>query len=287
MTTARVIVTRPAAEARLWVRQLKNAGIAAEAIPLIDIRPLSSPADVQLLRNAWEALEGCAACMFVSGNAVTHFFKKKKLFAQADRTQTAINNVANDKAAEIWPNVRFMAPGPGTVAALRSVGIAAPRIDAPALDASQFDSEALWQVIGSRDWSGRKVLIVRGQSAGAHGASAGRDWIVRQWQGAGASVDVVSVYRRCAPDWDKARLQRVRQAGADGSVWLFSSSEAVANLVETAGLRGMGWQGARAVATHPRIAQAVRAAGWGVVVESRPALADIRQALGSVELRHP
>ena len=82
-------------------------------------------------------------------------------------------------------------------------------------------------------------------------------------------------------------VQRARQAGSDGSVWLFSSSEAVANLCQMAGLQDMDWRGARAVATHPRIADAVRAAGWGVVVASRPALNDIRQTLGSIESQHP
>ena len=82
MTTARVIVTRPAPDAGLWVGQLEHAGIAAEAIPLIDILPLSGPADVQSLKEAWEALGGYAACMFVSGHAVEQFFKKKGLFCR-------------------------------------------------------------------------------------------------------------------------------------------------------------------------------------------------------------
>ncbi|MDB5938933.1 MAG: uroporphyrinogen-III synthase, partial [Polaromonas sp.] len=149
------------------------------------------------------------------------------------------------------------------------------------------DSEALWQVIGARDWQGRRVLVVRGQSAGAAGASSGRDWIARQWQEAGASVDFVGVYQRRAPLLTGAQVARARQASADGSVWLFSSSEAVANLVGLADLQGVDWRRARAIATHPRIAQAVRAAGWGVVVESRPALQDIRQTLGSIESHHP
>jgi len=282
MRTARVIVTRPAREAALWVQQLEIAGIAAEAMALIDITPLSSPADVQALKNAWEALDSYAACMFVSGHAVEQFFKQNRPFAHDERAQLAIKSIADGNLSQVLLNVRFMAPGPGTVAALKAVGVPASQIDAPALDASQFDSQALWQVVGGRDWSGCKVLIVRGQSAGNQGAP-GRDWIARQWQGAGASVDFVSVYQRCAPQWTEALLQRVRQAAKDGSSWLFSSSEAVANLVGMPGLQGLDWQGARAVATHPRIAQAVRAAGWGVVVESRPALADIRQALGSVE----
>jgi uroporphyrinogen-III synthase len=62
-------------------------------------------------------------------------------------------------------------------------------------------------------------------------------------------------------------------------VWLFSSSEAVANL--RALLPDQSWQQARAVATHPRIAQAARDAGFAVVCESRPALADVVASIES------
>ncbi|CAN5318314.1 N/A [soil metagenome] len=287
MTTARVIVTRPAPDAASWVGQLEQAGIAAEAFPLIDIVPVKSPADVQALQDAWQALDGYAACLFVSGHAVTYFFKQNKALAQYARAQPAINNIASEGFHQIPPGLRFMAPGPGTVAALLAAGIPAGQIDAPAADASQFDSEALWRVVGARDWQGRKVLIVRGQSAGAEGATSGRDWIVRLWHDAGASVEFVGVYQRRAPLLTETQIERARQASADGSVWLFSSSEAVAHLVGLAGLQGVDWGRARAVATHPRIAQAVRAAGWGVVVVSRPALSDIRQTLGSIESHHP
>ena len=287
MTTARVIVTRPARDAAQWVRQLQQAGIAAEAFPLIEIAPLSGAASVQALHDAWKAMGDYAACMFVSGHAVEHFFKENAAFVHADSAQEAINTIANHTFRPVPPGMRFMAPGPGTVAALLAAGIPAAQMDAPPPDASQFDSEALWQVIGQRDWQGRRVLIVRGQSTGAPGNTSGRDWIVRQWEAAGARVDFVGVYQRLPPVLNEAQIERARQAGTDGSVWLFSSSEAVANLRQLAGLQGMDWRGARAVATHPRIAEAVRAAGWGVVVESRPALKDIRQTLGSIESHYP
>ena len=287
MTTARIIVTRPEPDAGLWAQQLAQAGIPAEALALIDIAPLSGVAHAQALDQAWRALDGYAACMFVSGHAVNHFFKQKRPFAQAGRAQAAIDNVADSDSLVIPPHLRFMAPGPGTVAALRAVGVPAAQIDAPAADARQFDSESLWQTIGARDWQGRKVLIVRGQSAGAEGASSGRDWISRQWRDAGAGVDFVGVYQRRAPVLTDAQIVRARQASADGSVWLFSSSEAVGHLLQLTGLQDVDWHRARAIATHPRIAQAVRAAGWGVVVASRPALQDIRQTLGSIELQHP
>jgi uroporphyrinogen-III synthase len=148
----------------------------------------------------------------------------------------------------------------------------------------------LWQVIGQRDWQGRRVLVVRGESSGAaaqaSGASAvppGRDWIARQWVAAGAQLDFVAVYQRRAPRLTEAQVQRARLASGDGSVWLFSSSEAVANLLSLPVLAAIDWHSARAIATHPRIGDAVRAAGWGVVVASRPALKDIRDTLASIE----
>jgi uroporphyrinogen-III synthase len=264
----RVIVTRPESDAAHWVRQLQQQGFDAEALPLIEIAPVCDAASQQALRQAWEALPGYAACLFVSGHAVAHFFNANPALA-------------------LPPGLRCMAPGPGTVTALRAAGVPDAQIDAPAPDATQFDSEALWQVIGQRDWRGRRVLVVRGHSAGAQGVSSGRDWIARQWQDAGAQVNFVGVYQRQAPLLDAAQLQRVRAASADGSVWLFSSSEALANLLGLAGLEGVDWRGARAIATHPRIEAAVRAAGWGVVAPSRPALDDIRVTLASLESDYP
>jgi len=295
MTTApRLIVTRPEPDAGLWVGQLAQAGIDATALPLIEIAAVdgsnNNGTGAPAPRQGWQALEGYDACMFVSGHAVTHFFNKKPGFPQVGPAQSAIDCIALCSLANVAPQLRFMAPGPGTVAALRTAGVPAAQIDAPALDAAQFDSEALWQVIGRRDWQGRKVLVVRGQGGegeGAKDAGTGRDWLARQWRQAGAQVDFLSVYQRRAPVPTPAQVELARTAAADGSVWLFSSSEAVANLAGLPGLQGLDWGRARAIATHPRIVQAVRAAGWGVVAESRPALQDIGRALASIELRHP
>jgi uroporphyrinogen-III synthase len=279
-----VIVTRPACDAQRWVQQLQQSGIDAEALPLIEIAAADGPADVQALAHAWQRLGDYAACMFVSGNAVTHFFQGKEALAQQLWAQAAINSIAEQN-----PGLRCMAPGPGTVAALRAVGVPASQIDAPAADAEQFDSEALWASVGQRDWQGSRVLIVRGASAAssASSASVGRDWIAQQWQAAGAQVDFVGVYQRRAPTLTQAQAERARTASVDGSVWLFSSSEAVANLARMPDLAGTDWSRARAIATHPRIVDAARAAGWGVVVASRPALHDISATLRSIESSHP
>ncbi|MES2361768.1 MAG: uroporphyrinogen-III synthase [Pseudomonadota bacterium] len=282
----RVLVTRPAHDAGLWVEQLQQGGFDAQALPLIEIAPASSAAAVAALQHAWQTLDGYAACMFVSGNAVEYFFKSKVPMANAGWAQTAINKIANAAQNLVPQGLRLMAPGPGTAAALLAAGVPAGQIDAPPESALQFDSEALWQVIGQRGWQGRRVLLVRGQSQGSPGdgpGSPGRDWLMRQWQAAGASVDVVTVYERRVPQLGQAQLGLAQAASADGSVWLFSSSEAVANLRAAPGLPALDWSRARAVATHPRIAQTVQAVGWGVVVESRPALKDILVTLRSIE----
>ena len=172
-----------------------------------------------------------------------------------------------------------MAPGPGTAQVLAAQGVPVAQIDTPPADAAQFDSEALWQVIGQRDWAGQRVLIVRGQSGASDAVATGREWLTRQLENAGASVDFVVVYERRAPDFTPAQLQRMAASQRDGSVWLFSSSEALAHLPQ-----GTDWSQARAIATHSRIAHAAQAAGWGVVIESRPALDDI---VASIELVYP
>lgn len=281
--TPRVIVTRPADDALIWVHQLNAAGCSAEALPLIGIGAATSPAQVAALQAAWQALDTYAACLFVSGNAVEHFFRSNSLQVQGFIACDAIEKVAIS-------GLRCLAPGPGTVTALRAVGVPAAQIDAPPPDAGQFDSQALWQVIGPRDWQGQRVLVVRGDSVAAESSSLpettsttpGRDWIARQWTEAGATVDFVSVYERRPPALTPDQCQRARDASVDGAVWLFSSSEAVGNLVGTAALAGTDWGRARAVATHPRIAERVRQAGWGQVRESRPALADIVRAVAVV-----
>lgn len=268
MTAVSVIVTRPAQDADRWVQSLQARGLRVEALPLIEIAALP-PSDA--LAEAWKDMHAYAALMFVSGNAVQAFFASNQAPALIRRAQKATNSIADQVP-------RFLAPGPGTVAALRQAGVPGALIDAPAKDAGQFDSEALWAVIDGRNWQGLRVLIVRGQSAGnGEPAGAGRDWLAQQLLDAGARVDVVAVYQRRKPAFSAAQLLRIEAAARDGSVWLLSSSEALANLP------AQDWSRARAVTTHPRIAEAARAAGWGVVVQSRPELGDIVASIESMQ----
>jgi len=270
----RVIVTRPRREAQRWVADLAAAGHEALALPLIEVAPPADPAPV---RQAWAKLGDYAAVMFVSANAADYFFASKPL-----PSPVAIDVFAT--------KTRAWATGPGTAAALRRAGLAAARIDAPLNDSGQFDSEALWQVVATQLQPGQRVLIARGDDegavhgdageAGSTGAGRGRDWLATTLAAAGIRVEFVVAYRRQAPNWLAPQQALAAAAARDGAVWLFSSSQAVANLRLL--LPAQRWQQARAVATHPRIAEALRQAGFGLVQVARPALADLLASIESL-----
>ncbi len=265
---ARAIVTRPAREAAQWVAKLQARGLAACALPLIAIRPVSDPALRQALQQARERFASYRAVMFVSGNAAQYFFEENRAAALIHQALDAINT-------RVW------APGPGTAAALRQAGLAAARIDTPCANAEQFDSETLWQVVAPQIAAGDRVLIVRGSNTPAAEGGNGREWLAGRITAAGGAVDFVAAYERGAPRLDAAQQALARQSASDGSVWLLSSSEAVAHLATA--LPGQDWGRARALTTHPRIADAAHAAGFGQVLECRPRFEDV---VASIESLH-
>jgi uroporphyrinogen-III synthase len=109
---------------------------------------------------------------------------------------------------------------------------------------------------------------------------AGRDWFADHVRAAGGEVEFVVAYQRCMPEVTEADRALAQQAGVDGTVWLFSSSEAITNLLSVC--TGQDWSKARAVVTHSRIARAAREAGFSVVCESRPTLAALMASIESL-----
>jgi uroporphyrinogen-III synthase len=244
----------------------------AVALPLIDVGPVPNK---QSLQEAWARLHTFDAVMFVSSNAVEQFFASNTTVAPVFTAQSAIKT-------------RAFSTGPGTVAALLRAQVALQFLDAPDLQAGQFDSEALWAVVRQQVQPGFRLLIVRGTDMAADtvdvdvdmggkgtgdepaagDAGQGRDWFAHQAAAAGATVEFVVAYQRMCPQLTAAEQALAQQAASDGSVWLFSSSQAIAHL--QACCPKQSWQQARAVVSHPRIGLAAREAGFAVVCESRP-----------------
>ncbi|MBI3348533.1 MAG: uroporphyrinogen-III synthase [Burkholderiales bacterium] len=245
MTAPTLLVTRPRPQCAAWLARLAVLGVPAAALPLIEILPALDAGPVQA---AWAALSAVDLAVFVSPNAVEHFF------AQAPGD---------------WP-VHTLAAcvGPGSAQALAERGVPAANIVQPAADAASLDSEHLWEQLSPRrDWRGARVLLLRGDG--------GREWLAEQLTEAGAQVEAVTVYHRSGPRWTAAEqaLLGAVLAHPQRHVWLFSSAEAVSHL------RGQPLAGQRAIATHPRIADAARLAGFSPVVLARPDPEAVTQAL--------
>lgn len=247
----RVIVTRPAAQGQAFVQRLRALGVDAVALPLIAIAP---PVDADAVRRAWTTLERQALVMFVSANAVMHFFDQRPPGAR-------------------WPaGTMAGSTGPGTTAALHAAGVDAAHIVDPG-PAGPFDTDTLWLRIAAWPWAGRQVLVVRGES--------GRDWLAGRLREAGAEVAHVAAYRRLAPSFEGEAGALLAEALAHpgGHCWHFSSSEAIERLV--ARHAGADWAAARALATHPRIAAAARRLGFGHVDEVGVRPEDVATAIGA------
>ncbi len=235
---------------------LRQRGFSAEALPLIAI---SAAPDRAALSAHRVQLADHAAAMFVSVNAVQGFLSEP---------------------GWSWPHsTRAWATGPGTAVALVAAGVPIDLVDAPDPQAAQFDSEALWVRVGASVRPGDQVLIVRG--GGADGQPAGRDWLGSRLEARGAKVKTAVAYVRDLPRWDASQRAHAQASARGGAWWLLSSSEGVDNLGRL--VPGQDWAAARALCTHPRIADAARAVGFGVVAVSRPGLDDIAAFLQSAQ----
>lgn len=307
--TLPVIVTRPAPQAAQWATELRQRGHAAQALPLMEVGPSTSIAAHNALRAALATWPQCRAIMFVSANAVQYFFQHP-LVQQSGILAGLLATVApeiqppprTETHTQVQPKLqigeldtvlpgmpapylgpRCWAPGPGTAQALRIAGVPAHRIDSPPHDATQFDSEALWHALPSHPGPGDCVLIVRGGDSTDPTQGTGRQWLAAQITACAANVQFAPVYERRPPSPTPELLARLRTIHAQSAVWLFSSSECISHLLD---LLPATWLRHTAVATHPRIAERARQAGFGRVVETKPSLPAVDAALHQLAL-HP
>jgi uroporphyrinogen-III synthase len=266
----RIVLTRPAEDAKPWLDALQGAGHEVCLLPLIQIGPSQNQ---KAIDEAWHHWGDCQAVMFVSAQAVRYFFK-----------QQPVSLVVDSKNSP-----RCWATGPGTHKALLQAGVPEALIDSPSADAHQFDSEALWQRVTQQMSQhaaiGQQVLIVRGQDMGISSGTGmsigtGRNWLAQQLEASGARAQFVVAYERREPVWTNAQIDQARSAASDGAVWLFSSSQAIAHLQRA--LPDQSWAQARCVATHPRIAQTAQVLGFGEIHTTRPQLTELLASLESL-----
>lgn len=281
-----LLLTRPRAQIDDWAGRMAALGVPTLSLPLIEIEPAGSAVEIAA---AWRDLSGTRLAMFVSPNAVTHFFAARP-------------------PGLPWPGGTLAATvGPGSARELLAHGVPVDLLVQPPEASASLDSEHLWpelRRVAGADWSGRRALLVRGDG--------GREWLGDRLREAGAEVAALAVYRRRCPRLDddgRALLARALRAPRE-HIWLFSSSEAVGHLetltarmastdpaitpacgarvspasgtppegVQAAPAGGApDWSRALALATHERIAQRAQALGVGRVVLVRPAAAAVAE----------
>jgi uroporphyrinogen-III synthase len=121
------------------------------------------------------------------------------------------------------------------------------------------------------------VLVVRGEN--------GRDWLAERFAEAGARVEFVAAYERRLPRLDAPAqaLLEAAQRNPLQHLWVFSSSEAVANLALLA--PGAAWSQAAAIAAHERIVAAARQLGFGRVDRVGADAAAVARAVAALKQR--
>lgn len=238
MTERAVVITRPRAQAEPLAQAVRALGRRAVVLPLLEIAPLD---DTSLLRAALAELPSYALVAFVSPNAIDAAFQH---LAHLDG----------------WPpGVPIGVVGEGSRAALARHGVTVDNttIYCPP-DAAGSDSEHLLASLDLSVFSGRRVLIVRGES--------GRELMADTLRAAGAQVQTVAAYRRSVPPLTEGLAAELGALLAQPNDWIITSSEALRGL---AGLVRQldpesGLDRLRAqylVVPHPRIAETARALG--------------------------
>jgi len=199
----RILVTRPAAQARGLSERILALGGEAVELPAIEIRP---PGDSGPLESLVERLDAFDLAVFISVNAVHHGLD----FILARRA---------------WPSaVQIAAVGLASNAALEAHGLSATLVPE-----HEFSSEGLLALDALRDMRGRQVVILRG--------NGGRDTLFETLAVRGAAVEYVEVYRRARPDVDHDTVLALLQPGYLAAITV-TSNETLQNLYDMAGAGG-------------------------------------------------
>ena len=237
-----ILITRPARQAAALASEIAAVGGAPVVFPTIVILP---PTDRAALDRAQQRLDYYDYAIFVSANAVE--------YGVGDATR--------------WPrHLVAFAPGPGTAAALASVGISNVRIPSTSMDSEGL--LALPEFIAVAD---KRVLIFRG--------GGGREVLGDTLAERGAEVDYVDCYRRVKPEqrvggllaaWREGRIDAVTLTSTEGldNLWAVLGDEGRAKLTQTP-----------TFVPHPRIAERARALGLREVIVSAPADSGLVAAL--------
>jgi uroporphyrinogen III methyltransferase/synthase len=232
----RVLVTRARAQASGFAERLRRLGADAVELPVIAIETIAERAELEAaIDRVADPSRGPRWAVFTSANA-------------AGLVGDALH--AGGRDARVLAGVRVVAIGPETAAALETHGLHADLVP------REFVAEAVADAMIEAGVDGAYVWLPR--------AAMARDILPDRLREAGASVDVLALYRTVLPDDTRARLRAEVEAGRIDAV-TFTSSSTVAHFQSA--LDGAPFPGgAIAACIGPITADAARAAGFPVTV---------------------
>ena len=202
MSLKKVIITRPLAQALEFAEKMRPLNAEAIIFPLIDIHALDDQTELQ--QKICE-LSQYSLVVFISPNAIDAFMPH----------------------VGVWPSqLPIAVMGEGSKRALGKFGLTnlTAKIISPANEL-KTDSETLLEVLDLASLADKRVLVVRGDR--------GREFLSDTLQKAGAKVQLLTAYRRSAPDLNCRKQEQLTSLLASENVWIITSSEALRTL--------MGW----------------------------------------------
>lgn len=247
---SQVIITRPQAQnAKLQerLRQIfleQRISVPVQSLPLLEIVPILQE---DLAKAVQRALTQTQWVSFVSPNA---FWMTAQLL---------------EKYTLPWPqHLKIAVVGDGSAQSILDFGLIHQKMIRPK-GSGAWDSEGLWEALQAEqaDWQNTRMVMMAGED--------GRNFLVENLQQAGAHVEEFAVYRRQGLSSDHPAWQSIDFTKP--SVWVFNSAQAGAVLQSQ-------WQGSpvrmnclhndTAIVSHPRIAEKIKALGFGKVCMIEP-----------------
>lgn len=242
---ARVVLTQPAPRVDAIAARLRSRGHEAIALGLTRIVEREREHDASL-REAIGRLNGFDVVVLVSPAAV---------------------RIAARLAPEWPPGTAVAVVGPASRAALNDAGFRRVPLRVLSPDAPPFDGAALATLPPLDSPAGLRVLVLRGES--------GSDAWIETLRARGARIDVLAAYRHEALEPDAGALEVLRgwlDDPAQPVRFIVTQASGVARLDAVLAHAGLRERAVRrtAFAIHPRIARALRDAGWRDVRSIEP-----------------
>ncbi len=238
----RFLITRPRAQAAVFVQQLQQQGAETICIPTIEIAP---PQDLRPMDQAVQQIGSFDSLILTSANGVDAFFERLTV---------------NELDVRSLAGVQIVAVGPKTAQAIEQRGLR------PDLIPVRYQAEGLVEELLAQGVKGKRFLYPRAEIA--------RTLIIDSLKAAGAEIVAPVAYRTIRPTGKEEMIRHLLSAGELDAI-CFSSSSTFDNLLAMFGDELHELQGrAEFFSIGPVTSKTIRKHGFKVALEPEKSTLD-------------